>query len=80
MSETLLNKQRGRRPANIQWPDVPFTVNEAEQYLLKQGVKLSKVGIQVRINKDINKGVLVFVENRTGFKGAPSKIYKLADA
>ncbi len=70
MSETITNKQKGRPATPIVWPDNEFTVND-----LVDKVELSRVSIQLRINKSLSSNELEEAGKRSS-KGRPLIVYR----
>jgi predicted transcriptional regulator len=70
MSITLTNR-RGRPATNIEWPEQQFTVDDLFTTL---NGSLTKVAIQLKINKALEHGALVRVGTEKG-KGRPRVLY-----
>lgn len=67
------NKKRGRPSINIEWPNGVFTVKDVAAVM---GGKLSSVAVQLKINKNVEKGVLVKVGQTDRSGGRPGNTYR----
>ena len=73
--EGTISKRRGRPPTEIIWPNSDFTVDD----ITRQSTGLSKVAIQLRINKAMNKDKTLVIAGKQGTTGRPRITYRRAE-
>lgn len=71
---SVKNTKRGRPATNIEWPNEPFTVEDVNS---REGNKLSKVAIQLRVKKAVDEKTLV-IKGKQKTTGRPRVLYVLA--
>ena len=70
--QTTNKTKRGRPTINIQWPDSVFTVKDV---LAATNGTVSNVTVQLRINKEVEKGILTKVGKSEKTNGRPRSTY-----
>lgn len=77
----MKNKQtskRGRPSIPVTWPETKFTIKELKSTLDAAGVKLSKVAIQLKINRAVIAGELEMVGKEPSTAGRKQRIFQKA--